>query len=174
MDVRRITAALLFLPLLALGACGGSDTSIADPPVSSPPSSSAPTAKPPHQETPEHFIRRWVELEKKMENTGDARPYLAVSAQCAACRKLVSKVALFYTSGGYVKWGGWHIISVRVNATNGHSITYAVLNDSAETVYQESSETPTKHLDGGRTTELLTLKRIKGEWQVLSKAELAS
>ena len=60
-------APVLMAPaLLALAACSGDDTSIADPPISSAPTSSTP---PQQRETPEHFIRRWAEEEKRMENT---------------------------------------------------------------------------------------------------------
>ena len=71
MAPRRALAGLLAAPALVLGGCGG-DSSVADPPVHSAPHSVA-TSDPPAHETAEHFIRRWAEAEKQMENTGETR-----------------------------------------------------------------------------------------------------
>ena len=72
MAVRRTLAALLAAPALLLPAvlagCGD-DSSVADPPVASP-SPTATSSDPPARESAEHFIRRWAEAEKQMENTG--------------------------------------------------------------------------------------------------------
>ena len=70
MGRRPTLAGALTAPLLlfALTACGDT-TSVADPPISPPPTSSSATAPPKH-ETPQHFIRRWAQVEMQMENTG--------------------------------------------------------------------------------------------------------
>ena len=77
MAVRRTLAGLLAAPALLLPAvlagCGD-DSSVADPPVASAPQSVA-TSDPPARESAEHFIRRWAEAEKDMENTGETGAY---------------------------------------------------------------------------------------------------
>ena len=85
MAVRRIVAgtlAALVLPACLSGCGGGS--SVADPPVASSPSSPT-SSDPPAHETAEHFIRRWAEVEKQMENTGRTAAYVAMSGRCKAC-----------------------------------------------------------------------------------------
>lgn len=174
MAVRRIAAgtlAALVLPALLAG-CGG-HSSVADPPVASSPSSPTSSAPPAH-ETAEHFIRRWAETEKAMENTGRTAIYLAMSDGCTACSKLAGQIKAFYAAGGFVRWGGWRITSIAVNAHNNGATTYAVRNRSLPTVYRESATGVTKHLAGGVTTELLTVERTKDAWHITAKAELAS
>jgi hypothetical protein len=173
MDPRRTLIAALAAPLVLLGACGGNDASVADPPISPGSTSSSPTT-PPKRETPEHFIRRWTQVEKRMENTGDVDKYLALSRGCMACRKLAAQIRGFYDAGGYVKWGGWQISSIKVNSKQEHATTYAVRNRSLPTTYKEASGGPTKHLGGGVTTELIQVQRYGDTWNVSSKAELAS
>jgi hypothetical protein len=173
MRVRRNLAALLATPCL-LSACGGGSTSVADPPVSSHPTSSAPTTQPPAHESPEHFIRRWAASEKRMENTGQTHDYLAMSPGCDACIQLAKRVKDFYKSGGYVRWGGWRIMSITVNSHHDQITTYAVRNRSLPTTYRESANGDVKRLAGGVTTELLSLKPSGGTWSMEGKAELAS
>jgi hypothetical protein len=172
MRVRRHLVALLAAPLL-LSACGGGSTSVADPPVSGP-TSTPPSSDPPARESPQHFIRRWAAAEKRMENTGHTGPYLAMSKGCEACRKLADQVRGFYAAGGFVRWGGWRILSIEVNSRHGHSITYAVRNRSMPTSYRESDSGSVQHLSGGVTTELLSLIPTGDQWNMRSKAELAS
>ena len=173
MVVRRILAGALLAPLLVLSACGGDDASVADPPVS-PTSPSTSTADPPHRESAKAFIRRWAVAERKMENTGQADAYLAISRGCDACKKLANQIEGFYAAGGFVQWGGWEILSIRPNSKMGKTVTFAVRNRSLPTRYKESSDGPLKHLAGGTTTELLRLESQGNTWNLVSKAELAS
>jgi hypothetical protein len=46
MDPRRTLIAALAAPLVLLGACGGNDASVADPPISPGSTSSSPTTPP--------------------------------------------------------------------------------------------------------------------------------
>lgn len=171
MRVRRTLAALLAAPCV-LSACGGGDTSIADPPVSNSPTSSAPTTKPAH-ESPEHFIRRWAAAEKRMENTGETGPYLAISRGCRACRQLADDIRHFYSRGGFARWKGWRIQAISRDAVNGSSSVFDVQVSSSPTTYRESAYGPIKHLRGGSATHQLTLRSTGTGWQVTQKAQLA-
>jgi hypothetical protein len=171
MRVRRTLAALLAAPFL-LSACSG-DSSVADPPVSSQPTSSSPTTQLPPHETPEHFIRRWAAAEKRMENTGNTGPYLAMSQDCRACRQLADDIRHFYSAGGYAKWGGWQIQSISQEDPKGSNLVFDVKVDSLPTTYRESADSPIKHLQGGPATHQLTLRSTGRGWQLIQKAQLA-
>jgi hypothetical protein len=171
MRVRRTLTGILAVPLLLLSACGGGD-STAEPPVSSAPTRDH-SSTPPQRESPEHFIRRFAALERKMENSGEVGQYRAVSRPCSACQELAQQIKSFYEAGGFVKWGGWDIKSVRPYAP-GETGAYAVRVVSAPTRYQESSDGNIKHLDGGPATEIVTIHSKDGSWVVVGRARLES
>ena len=174
MHVRRSALAPLVLLLAAplLGGCGGSDSASADPTPhfsSAPPTSSAP---PPTRESPEHFIRRWAEAEKRMENTGKTAEYLAMSKGCKACGLLARTVAEYYGKGGYIHWNGWTIKSVQRFSGRGNHVGLAVRSVSAPTTYRTSSSSPEMSLRGGPIAYQFHLSMEAGTWQVTSKAQL--
>ncbi len=172
MRVRRTLAALLAPPFL-LSACGD-NSSVADPPVSTHTTSSAPTSPPPARETPEHFIRRWAAAEKRMENTGKTRPYLAISKGCQSCQQLASDVSTFYAAGGFVKWGGWKIVSIKHYSEKGTHHSYAMRARANSTLYKESASGPRKTLPGGLATDLVTIVRTTNSWRVVGFTKLGS
>ena len=172
MRVRR-TLAALFAASCLLPGCGGTSP-VADPPVSGSPTPPAPTTHPPAHESPRHFIRRWADAERRMENTGKTAAYLRMSQGCHPCRRLADQVHGFYAAGGFVRWGGWSILWIRVNSHQGQETTYAVRNRSLPTKYRESASGSLKHLSGGVTTELLSLSTTGKRWNLRSKSELAS
>ncbi len=167
----RHLAGALTAPVFVLAACGGGD-SVADPPVSSPPTSS-PT-QPPKHESPEAFIRRWAETEKRMENTGAVRPYLAISSRCKACRELANDIRRYYGNGGFVHWKGWTIESIVKSTASPGEGTYVVTVNSGPTTYERSANGAVQHLAGGGSTHQLTIGQINGSWQMLVKAQLES
>jgi hypothetical protein len=170
MQTRRILLGALSAPLLLLPACGGGD-SVADPPVSSAPPSSDPT-QPPKRESPEHFIRRFYRAEQRMENTGKTKRYALLFNDCRSCHALANQVLGFYAKGGYVRWGGLRIRSIEVNTSDGKQHAFAVRGVAAPTSYQSSSSGSTQHLEGGKTTELVTLEHAGRSWVVTSFAKL--
>jgi len=169
MVLRRALAGLSAALLLA--GCG-TDSSVADPPVQSSPTSS-PTSDPPARETAEHFIRRWAEAEKRMENTGKTAAYLSMSRQCRACRQLASDIRAFYAAGGFAKWGGWRILSVTPAGSHGGNEVYDVKVESRPTNYRESSTSPTRRLAGGPATHQLVMKPHGSSWVLIQKAQIA-
>jgi hypothetical protein len=173
MRVRRTLAALLAAPALLLAACGGG-SSTADPPVSSGPTSSPPTTSPPAHETAEHFIRRWADAEKRMENTGKTRMYASLTRHCEACDSLIHDVRRFYSNGGYVRWEGLRVLSAIKTArqTDG-TFVYKVRTDSTPTHYRESASGAVETIKGGLTTELVTLRRLDFSWRVTARARAA-
>jgi hypothetical protein len=172
MRVRRTLAALLAAPCL-LSACGGG-SSVADPPVSSHPTSSAPTIQPPTHESPEHFIRRWAAAEKRMENTGKTGPYLAMSQGCESCTQLANDVSNFYSAGGYVRWDGWQIVSIKHYADHGHRRAFAMRARAGATQYKESTSGELQTLAGGLATDVVALARTDTSWRVVGFTKLGS
>jgi hypothetical protein len=174
MSVRRTLAlglaAPLLLPLL-LSACGGGDVSVADPPISSAPTSS-PTSS--TRESPEHFIRRFAQEERTMENTGDVRRYLELTPSCEPCKGLARQIQGFYQAGGYVHWAGWDIKAIRPYEHGSRANSFAVRVDSAPTTYRESSNGPLRHLEGGLATEIVSIKLNHGAWLVTGRAKLST
>lgn len=173
MSVRRALAVAAALPLLLAGCSEGeAEPKMPDPSPSS--SSSTPTAEPTvEQETPEEFIRRWAGVEAAMENTGETDEYLELSGQCEACTSLAETVTRYYADGGYVKWDGWDVLSVRQWKDGGPN-DYAVRVNSAPTKYREKAGGPIGSFPGGRSTYKLTLRPKGDSWVVADKTELAS
>jgi hypothetical protein len=108
-----------------------------------------------------------------MENTGEATEYLALSRGCGPCRKLAARVDSYYKAGGYVRWGGWRIISVKHYA-GGQTLQFAVHSNSRPTKYRASSSSPVQRFSGGSITYVLALKRANHSWVVTNKSELES
>jgi hypothetical protein len=173
MGVRRILASAFAAPLfLGIAACGD-DTSVANPPVQSGPSSS-PTQSA-HRESPEHFIRRFAGIERRMENTGEIGDYTRLAHRCRACLDLAHQIHGFYRAGGYVRWEGWKILAIRPYASGGKAgRAYSVKVRSAPTVYRESSNGPIKNLNGGLAMEIVTLDRAGDSWVVIGRARMSS
>ena len=141
MSVRRNLAGTLVVPLLILSACGGGDGSIADPPISSAPTSSATGT--PQRESAEHFIRRWADAEQAMENTGRRSLYARMTPGCEACASLIKDVKRFYGAGGFIRWGGLRVISIKRSDDSPHgTTTYVVRPIRRPRRYKESSAGP--------------------------------
>jgi hypothetical protein len=169
----HLLAGALTAPLLLLAACGSGQHPVPDPPVS--PSAPSSSASPPEHESPEAFIRRWAEAEKRMENTGVTAQYQLLSAGCLPCLSLIRDVKRFYRNGGFIKWGGLRVISVvKRGRQHGGAMGFAVTTDSSPTHYKESAHSPLRTLKGGITHELVSLKRVRGQYVVVARSRLAT
>ena len=63
--MKRFLAALTCCGLLALSACSDDSSSSADPPSPTPTSTSSEPSPTQAAETPEEFVRRWVEVDTR-------------------------------------------------------------------------------------------------------------
>ena len=75
--VQRLLASLACCGLLALAGCSD-DSSSAGPDPSPSVSSSEPSPSPTETEdaeSPEEFVRRWVDVDREMQNSGDTDAY---------------------------------------------------------------------------------------------------
>lgn len=171
MSVHRALAAALLVPLALLSACTEDEPvpQMPDPTTVTPtPTDASSTAAP---ETAEEFIRRWAATESDMERTGETEAYRELSSNCVACKELADLVEGYYAAGGYVKWAGWNIRSVR-NYPAGGENAFAVKVTSPPTKYKESGSGEVKSFPGGPATHILTLEAAGDSWVVKEKAEL--
>jgi len=149
------------------------------PPTSSTPSSptsTEPTDSPsPDPESAADFIRRWVEEDIKMQNTGETSTYRRMSAGCRPCRDFADLIEKYYANGGFVETEGWKVLAIRKAAGGGASRpTYVVKVDSRPTRFQEHKGGPIKDLPGERTSYRVSLRERTDSWQVTYLIEVAT
>jgi hypothetical protein len=169
MVVRRILAGALLAPLLLLSACGGDDTSVADPPVS-PTSPSTSTADPPHRESAKAFIRRWAAEDTRIQQTGNTTRFRSMSRGCSGCSKLADLVDRIYKAGGFIRTKGWRVRKIIPSGPRSYDL--AVF--STTTTYRESSQGPVQTLPSGPATFQLHLAKAASSWRVTSLVQVAS
>jgi hypothetical protein len=174
MHVRRALALTLVVPLL-LGGCSDEPEptpKIPDPTTSSP-SPTSTESETPEAESAEDFIRRWVEANTVMQNTGDVAEYVALSRRCEPCNQTADRIKDIYANGGFVKTDGWSV--GRVDDRTGAAGT-PVLDlhiSSAPTTFRESADAEKQVLEGGDIVMRVRLTR-RAPWQVVELTQVAS
>jgi hypothetical protein len=109
-----------------------------------------------------------------MENSGRVADYLQLTRSCGPCKDLARQIQGFYRAGGYVRWAGWDIRTIRPYDSATRPNSFAVRVVSAPTTYRESSQGPIKHLDGGPATEVVAVQHLHGSWVVTGRAKLST
>ena len=173
MRVRRHFAAAVLAPLLMLAACGEDEP---EPKVPEPPATPTPSATESSttaQESPEDFIRRWVEVNTEMQNTGEVAKYVGLSRKCRACVDTATRVRSFYEAGGFVRTKGWRLQSIRKGPASAATAVYDLRIDSSPTRYRESADAPIQRLAGGHLLMRVRLS-ASAPWQVVDLTQLAS
>lgn len=117
----------------------------------------------PKDETAKQFIRRWVALSNRLQETGDDTAFLAVAGpDCEPCHAFAKRLVKIYENNGYVLGGTEHVVSLRPE-----SRTQWVVTLSAEpTEYVESKGADPKTLPGGQYKSRMYLARVNGHWIV--------
>ncbi len=175
--ISRFCAAGLALGLLMLAGCTDDEPDPPPPTSSTPssPTSTEPTDSPsPDPESAEDFIRRWVEEDIKMQNTGETGSFRRLNHRCKPCDRLANLVRNYYRAGGYVKTEGWRITGIEPIAKRGDTRVVMVHVDGGPTEYRESSDSRTKHLPGERTRFQFTVRKLSDGWAVLDYVEVAT
>src|SRR5262249_4302739 len=147
--------ALLVAPV-GLVACGrGDDSDAGGDATSLPHASDLPSARDTdeaatdpqlNQENPQRFIARGAATEARQQTPGKTSGYIAMSHDCAACRKLARTVEGYYAAGGYVRGGAWRIDSIRRSPPLGGYETYTVRAHTTPADIRESSSSRVLHL----------------------------
>ena len=169
MRSRFIAIALLF----ALSACSDGEP-ITPPPFTPSTAASSPTASvTTHAETAEEFIRRWVETDTKMQNTGDTTEYLAITEpKCSACTGLADEIKSIYSHGGTVRTRGFEVLSIETHAFKDLLSAQVAVQSAPTEVIRKLGEEP-EHLSGGNFTYKLTLSRRGNVWRIRSISQVA-
>ena len=107
--MKRFLAALTCCGLLALSSCSDDSSSSADPPSPTPTSTSSEPSPTQEAETPEEFVRRWVEVgHARCRTPANGADYRAMSPECRQLpASTPTTVEGIYDAGGYVKTDGW-------------------------------------------------------------------
>jgi hypothetical protein len=166
--VQRLLASLACCCALALAGCSDDSSSSAgpdpSPSVSSSESSPSPTETD-DAETPEAFVRRWVDVDREMQNSGHTGEYRRLSSKCRPCLEVADQVEGYYAAGGYVKTDGWTIRSSKTSRSPG-SASVTIKVTSSPTEYVESAGGKVQHLEGGEGSYILSLMTARDSWVV--------
>ena len=140
---------------LVLTACGGGGSTPSQASTSLP--SVATTAN-----GPEHFVRRWLADQQRMQVTGRTRPYVAANQRCEECRTLAHYVRSYYAAGGYIRGGGYRIRSIDYTPSQDGGIVTVHAQSAPETI-RTSSAKPVHHFKARRVVLYLRVARKGGE-----------
>ncbi len=167
----------VLLATLALGACDD-EPPFPDPSESATlptsPSPSESSSSPPEAESPEEFIRRWVEAQNEMLTSGDVDQYLTLSRGCGPCDDTARRVRDVYEQGGFIETDGWAVTSIARSGGQGRVVTYEVQIDNAPTRYAEKADGPLKTLEAGQPLMQLTVTRRASGFVVSDLTQLST
>jgi hypothetical protein len=163
--------------MLSLSGCSDDSSSSADPATPSPTASSSSADPSPTEdaETPEEFVRRWVEADTKMTHTGETGTYRAMSKGCKGCQDYADQIEQIYADGGYVETEGWNILRARTaGPTNQGIFEVRITVDAAPTKYVEKEGGPVRTLPGGRVDYIIYVTEVGDSFVTSDFAEVAS
>jgi hypothetical protein len=126
---------------LVLTACGGGGSTPSQASTSLP--SVSTTAG------PEHFVRRWLADQQRMQVTGRTAPHVAANRRCEECRTLAHYVRSYYAAGGYVRGGAYRIRSIDYTPSQDGGIVTVHAQSAPETI-RTSSAKPVHHFKARR------------------------
>jgi hypothetical protein len=175
--LRRILPALGAVVLLA--ACSSDPEPQIAAPTPSPSASASASASPAVEssaavaETPEEFIKRWLQTDVDMQNSGDTAAYRALTPDCVDCQQFADQVERYYAAGGYIRFGGQEMLSSTRLGSNGPRSVYEVVVDPEPTEYATAAGKPSKTLAGEKLTYKVTLAEADQSWLLAEATQLA-
>lgn len=167
-------AALLAAAALLLAGCGD-DTPPPTPSSSSVPTSASPTTQSPtpQPESAEEFIRRWVEVQAEMQNSGNTTNFLMLAKDCVPCEKFARTIEGFYGDGGFVRTQGWTVQTIKQgSSTSPRHPVFVVDVISSPTDYKKTRGGKLEHLPGGPARYRFALQREAQLWFVADLMEM--
>jgi hypothetical protein len=174
MHVRRALALTLAVPVLLAGCSDDPEPTPKIPePTSSSPSPTEPASEEPEVESPEEFIRRWVEVDREMQNSGDIAEYESISAKCKTCMSVAKRIEGIFANGGTVKTQGLTILELAEQSPVDGRKVFDVTVRSAPTIFVESAGAREERFPGGRITYRMRLN-AEAPWQLVQLTQLAS
>lgn len=175
MHVRRALALTVIAPLLLAGCSDGDPDADPTPKMPDPTSSSpSPTeSETPEAESAEDFVRRWVDVDRAMQNSGATDEYLSISGKCKTCVTVADRIEGIYEAGGSVQTDGLKILGFTDQSPDGGKRILDVKVRSTPTVIKESASADEQRLPGGVVTYRMRLN-AEAPWQLLQITQLAS
>lgn len=132
------------------------------------------TAEPaPDGETPEQFVRRWVQASNAMQRGEDVDGYLDMSRRCAPCRQVADRVVSAFAEGGFVRTRGTRILSIRDRTGGGEQPVLDVRAESAPTAIKDNAASPVERLPGGTIIFRFRLSK-QPPWHVVGLTQVPS
>lgn len=126
----------------------------------------------PH-ESPKAFVRRWIRVSNKMQNTGEIGPYLSISRGCSDCRAIAKRVKSMFDSGGFARTGGLTVLHMSSSEAWGNGPVIDVRVDSAPTAFKERKSAPVQRLPGGTVVYRFRLSQSR-PWQMTMLTQVPS
>lgn len=151
-------ATLLLIGALLLTGCS---TEEPEPKIAEAPSVASTPEK---KETAEEFIRRWAEVERDMQNSGETADYRGITSGCEPCTSLADDMDDVYGAKGWVRTDGMSIAHVEKQPNR----TFKVVADISPTTYLTAEDGTEGSFTGGSVIYLVTLHRVSGEWQLVN------
>jgi len=172
MEKVGFAAAVGALFLGALGACGNDPKPKIAPPSPSHSLSDSPSVSTtPEAETPEAFLRRYIEAAHKAEVSGYFGEYKALSdSNCVSCNQFIEYLRRIHKHGGEVRFAGERVLSIERVRKN----FYKVQTFSPPTHYKESKNGAWRKIDGGKATAQYSLAKRDGHFVVMDSASVGS
>lgn len=165
MSVRRTAAALIGAALLLAGCSDDPEPRFEPTPSPSPTESKTTTE--PEAQTPEEFIREWVETYNAFEDTGDATDLAALGAGCGTCADIIEVVASAYADGGFVRSEGWAFEGpLRERYSSPLAAGLEATVQVAPSRYKATADSDVERGTGGPVLMEFDLRRVKGAWRM--------
>jgi hypothetical protein len=125
-------------------------------------------------ETPEEFVRRWVDADTHMQNTGDADEYRRMSSRCKSCKAYAKRIESIYAAGGYVRTDGWRIDALKVaDPTPAGEVDVTISIHAPPTQYIEQAGGQVQHFKGGDAEYIISITKIEESWSTIRFAQVA-
>jgi hypothetical protein len=164
--------------VLLLGSCGSRSDGVTNPASpavadASAESAETPKSKAPDAESAEQFVRRWVEVDRHMQNTGEMDRYLSISSGCRPCTQVAERVAQMYANGGWVRTKGWTILDLKDVSTEVGRVAFDLRVRSAPTRFRETRSGEVQRYPGGVVVMRLRLTN-KEPWRLVRLTQIPS
>jgi hypothetical protein len=174
MHVRRALALTLAVPVLLAGCSDDPEPTPKMPePTSSSPSPSPTESEEPEAESPEEFIRRWVEASNEMQNTGETAEYLELSGDCPQCKQVAARVEAAFDAGGFFRTNGWSILKITDRSRSAKRPVLDLRVDSAPTTLKEAKSDEVVRYPGGILVYRFRL-RASSPWTIAQLTQVPS
>lgn len=164
MHVRPLLALALAVPVLLAGCSEDAEPTPKMPEPTTSSSTPTPTeSETPQAESPEDFVRRWVEVGDEMQQTGKTTEFRKLSRKCQACADVAKQVESIYDAGGSIEFAG-STVSLLKRVADAPPTFHLDLR-TPETIIREANGEE-QRLPAGTGMYLVTLNGKPGEWFV--------